>query len=714
MHNHVGFWGRQLGLVTVMTLLAGHISATPQPHPRIWLDDTTMARLQAARTANTPEYQTLKNWCDARLGQNLNEGYQWLDWYTYLHNYALLYQITGDPAYGNKGVVYLKAILRDRYVHGDGLGGPNAILVDRGYVSRSMGVGAAVGRDWLDGAPDLTPALVQECTARMNDWYTVLHQPGNPDIYAINEPWVNYWAGHFAMTWGAYIAFEGDPGYNPAWETKAEEMWADAVEIFNGPHAGGDYSEGWNYGPRALRHTLGYPWALETGTDRPDNHWDEITACDELVYGQIHWLHPSRELLSDDGRWTGDLKGDPRPATAAFLSVLTDSSPQAKGLARWYATNLNFGASSIDHWEAVLFTDRSITPIAPTAANMGGLTWQSYGNAATRSHEWSNLDATWVNVHAWTDYGISLSYGDIKIASRREPLLVDGHMWQLEGSYANMPAIAGSHTYAPYQEYWHEDTTMKVDAADGDYTYFKLDNLRALYDGNHNNNPSAQFFQRDIVFVVPDHTIVFDNIRGTSAANTVAEQWHTMGNPTLAGDTATLTNGTARLFLRTITPPVTTTKVSTNSSRAGTWRVVADPVDNVVINHIVTAFEAADSTQATMTPIVEQAGAGMKGIHIQDPADPTVVLFSISEGSPLTSATFNFAPVADTTRVVLVGMTPSVDYAIQTVPVSGASGVFQVNAAISAGGPVRSKANGSLAFDAQAIVPATSQHLRIY
>lgn len=709
MQSHVGFWGRQLGLVTVITTLAGTLYATPQPRPRIWLDDTTMARLQAARTANTPEYQTLKNWCDARLGQNLNEGYQWLDWYTYLHNYALLYRITGDARYGNKGVVYLKALLRDRYTHGDGLGGPNAIQVDSGYVSRSMGVGVCIGRDWLYDAPDMTPALVQECTARMNDWYPWIHRP---QTYGINEPWVNYWAGHFGMTWGAYIAFEGDPGYNPAWETKAEEMWADAVETFNGPHAGGDYSEGWNYGPRALRHTLGYPWAVETGTDRPDNHWDEITACDELVYGQLHWLHPSRELLSDDGRWTGDLKGDPRPATAAFLSVLTDTSPQAKGLARWYATNLNAGASSIDPWEAVLFTDRSITPIAPTAANAGGLTWQSYGNAATRSHEWSNLDATWVAVHAWTDFGISLSYGDVKIASRRKPLLVDGNMWQLEGSYANMPAITGSHTYAPYQEYWHEDTSMKVDARDGVYTYFKLDNLRALYDGNHNNNPSAQFFQRDVVFVAPDHVIVFDNIRVTALpTNTVREQWFTMGNPTLAGDTATLTNGTARLFLRTITPPVTLAKAS-NSARAGTWRVDATPVTAAVTNHILTAFETAGSTQAAMTPIAEQAGFGMKGVHIQDPAGPAIVLCSIGEASPQTSATFTFQPVATTTRVVLTGMTPG-GYGLNVTPATG--GGVQVNAFANAGGPHMATANGSLTFEVTATLPPpASSHMKVY
>ena len=71
---------------------------------------------------------------------------------------------------------------------GDGLGGTNAIQIDSGYVSRSLGTGVAMGRDWLDGAPNLTPALVNECTTRMGEWMTWVHRP---ETYGIGEPMIH-------------------------------------------------------------------------------------------------------------------------------------------------------------------------------------------------------------------------------------------------------------------------------------------------------------------------------------------------------------------------------------------------------------------------------------------------------------------------------------------------------------------------------------------
>lgn len=700
---------KKLSLATLfVTFFATAASAAPQPHPRLWLDDTAMARMQAARTANTPEWQRLKNWGDARIGLNLNEGYQYLDWDSYVRNYGLLFQITGNPVYGNEGVKYLKAMLRDRNAIGDGLGGPNAIQIDSGYVSRSLGAGVAVGRDWLDGAPDLTPAIIAECTARMNDWYPWIHRP---QTYGINEPWVNYWSGHFAMTYTAFISFEGDPGYNPVWETKSEQMWAAGRDIMNTVQAGGDYTEGWNYGHRAMRQVIGYPWALETGTDRANNHWGEINYPNEVVRAHINMLHPSRQLTSDDGRWTGDFKGDPRATTAMMMSVVSDTDAQTKGLARWYATNLNIGDSS-DPWEGMLYTDRTIAPIAPTAATMGGYTWKGFGHAVSRGADWSDLNASFVDVVGWTDYGIEANFGCTKFTSRQELLLIDGNTYQLEGQYTNMPRIAGTHTYAPYQEYWHDPAVMTVEGQDGVYTYFKLANLDYLYNGVNDDNPSAAYFQRDIAFLAPDHLIVFDNIRSKTAANTVAEQWYLMGNPTISGNTATLTRPNAKLFARTMAPAVTLSKTNTNSSRPGSYRLDAVPTSNTTTTRFVTAFEAGGTSQSAMTPIVTQTGFGMTGVHIQDPAAPMIVLFSVGENSSQTSATFTFTPVAANTRVVLTGMQAGAAFAVATSPNPG--GGIDVNAFVSPGAPNVAGANGSVTFVVPTIVPGQSDQFSVF
>lgn len=677
-------------MASCLVALATTASAAPQPHPRIWLNAPTITRLQSARTANTAEWQTLRNWCDSHLGQNLPEGYQYLDWYSYVLNYGLAYRITGDNAYGNEGVKYLVAMLRDRDAIGDGLGGTNAIAIDVGYVSRSLGVGVAMGRDWLDGAPNLTPALINECTTRMGEWYTWVHT--DPQCYGLDQPSNNYYAGHFGMTYSAFIAFEGDPGYQTAWETKAEEMWVDVRATLNQEFQGGDSPEGWNYGHRAIRHLLGYPWALETGTDRA-NHWNEIDVTSSVVRAQLHMLHPSRDYMADDGRWSGDVKGDPRPTTCLMMSVLSDTDATAKGLAVWQASHL-VGAAAPDPWESMLYTDPSIAPIAPTAANMGGLTWKGWGQATTRAADWTNLAATFVNVIAWTPSQEEANFGEVKLSSRGELLLVDGQTWQLEGEFANIPLISGTHTYAPYSEYWHDAAGMTVESEDGVYSYFKIDNMENAYDGVNDNDPSAAYVRRDVVFLPPDHMVVFDNIRTTSLANTVAEQWHLMGQPTISGDTAVLTKPNAKLFVQTVNPAVGLTKVDNDSGREGTWRLTAAVTTPSVVNHVITLFEATAPAQGSLTPHEQLTASGFKGLHIQDASDEVVLMLATAEDAANTTCQFTYLPVAGSARVVVIGMAPNTTYTVTTTPAGGG----QYTVSVAAGTGVTSKANGSLAF----------------
>ena len=687
-----------LAIVALTTL--ADAAPGPLPHPRIWLNAATITRLQAARTANSAEWQSLDNWCSSHLGQNMNEGYQYLDWYNYTLSYALAYRVSGNTAYGNEGVKYLTAMLRDRNVIGDGLGGTNAILIDAGYVTRSLGAGVAMGRDWLDGAPNLTPALINECTTRMNEWYNLIHVPGT---YGIDEPTTNYFAGHFAMTYSAFIAFEGDPGYQSAWETKSEEMWVLARDLFNTQGDGGDSVEGWNYAHRAYRHMLGYPWALETGTNRP-NHWNEIDVTSEIVRAQISMLHPSREVMSDDGRWSGDYKGDPRSTTCLMMSVLSDTDPTAKGLAVWYANNLEFQPGGPDRWESFLFTDSSIAPIAPTVANMGGLTWKGWGHSVARGDDWTNQEATFVDAVGWTHSAEEANFGEVKISSRQETLLVDGQTYQLEGEFTNMPRITGTHTYAPYQEYWHAPSSLKMDSLDHVYTFFRFVHIDYAYNGVNDDDPSCSYFERDVVFLVPDHVVVLDNITPTGLGNTITEQWYMMGNPTLSGDTATLTKTNAKLFMRTVSPAVTLSETNTNASRADTYRVDAAINTPSMTNRILTLFETSDESQAAMTPATQLNPVGFIGVQVHDATTPQIALFATAQNPANSSCSFSFVPDATATRVVITGMQPSANFSVSVTPGSGST--FDVS--ITSGSGVTSQDDGSLTFIANTSLSTVS------
>lgn len=419
-----------------------------------------MARLQQSAAENSPEWRALKSWCDNNLNQDLSDGYQGLGWQAYLYNYALAYRVTGNAAYGNKGVTYLKAILNDRPGGagggdiGNGDGGAEAIYIDAGYVSRSLGASLGVGRDWLDGAPDLTPELISEVNLRMSQWYNVvvnnIPNSNGRTVYAYDAPWDNYYAGHFYMLYAAGIGLAGDPGYDPAWLQEALNGWNNKVlPLINGMLKGGEWIEGWNYGPLASRTFMQFPLAMQTGSSYA-SFWGDTQWHRELVKGHLHMLHPSRNTTGDNGSWTGSSKGDPRAGTMLYLSTFAPLSQTEKGLARWYVENISDGSADYGQlWEAFLFNDDSIEPLQPTEQNVGSLAYQSAGHGYIRSDQWSSKDATFVELIGGPPNGPGgqgeMNLGEIKITGQQDLLLVDGDTWQYASDYANIMTITPMH-----------------------------------------------------------------------------------------------------------------------------------------------------------------------------------------------------------------------------------------------------------------------------
>lgn len=603
------------------------------PHPRIWLSPAVKSTLQAKVSENTPEWQALKGWCDTNLGTNLPEGYQGLSWRAYLLSYALCYQMTGVDAYGNQGVVYLKALLYDDVRSGpvgSGGGGAESIQVDSGYVARSIGAGAALGRDWLDGAPDLDPSTIALVNQRLGEWISWYNSSG----YAKDSPTDNYYAGYFAMVYLAGLGLYGDVGYDSTWLSQAEEMWSsDVLPLLNGNLDGGDWLEGWNYGPWAAREYMQYPLALETAAG-DTSAWSETDWHEDLVKSAIHMLHPSRMLMSDDGSWSGDASKKGWPAlriNAAFLAEATPISAELKGLARWYENNLVNVQGAPSFWEAFLWLDPSADQAPPTVGNMGLYHSMGLGHMVARS-SW-DVNATFVDMIGRRQD--NYNPGEIKIASRGVPLLVDADTYQLSGSLANVPMISGGHTYAPYPEPWHSEVNV-ISEENSAYFYRKVENLEKAYDGPDwsTPNPSTSHNTRQTLFLRPDLVVNYDNIILMDATqNKVSLQWNFMGNPDISGNKITLTNGSGKLFVTTLGHPVTQTKSLTTAGRNNVYKVEIDVADDPLINQLITVFETAEGTSMTRCDpvVIKDINGHMKGLFIQSETDPNknwVLLFT--------------------------------------------------------------------------------------
>jgi len=684
--------------VLLSILFAAPAQAAPLPHPRIWLNSAIISRLQTARANNTAEWQALRSYCDSHLGQNIASGYQFLDWYAAVLNYGLAYRVSGNTTYGSEGVKYLTALLRDRNTIGDG-GGAAAIHTDSGYVARDLGTGVVVGRDWLDGAPGMTTSLINECGTRLNDWITWYEGNG----FNRDNPGTNYHAGYFTMVYTASIGLEGDANYQASWQTKAETLWTAVLTYMNGAGAKGDWLEGWNYAPWAVREYIGYPFALETGTTR-DNHWSQTTWPTDLVMSNVHMLYPSRAMFDDNGIWSGNEKGDPRPGVCLMCSVMSPTGATTKGLGVWFAHRLNWAlGDGMLEWEGFLYTDPSIAEVAPTAGNMGGLAFLMYGHSVSRSGDWSNLNATYVDVVGRPIDDIGLNTGEVKIGSRGHILLIDGRTYEVTSDFANVPDITGSHLYAPLQGYWHDAVTHNMDNVDSAYTYSKIDNMQGCYGSNDGSLPDVSYMRRDTAFLRPDFVAVLDTVNTVSTSNHITEKWFVANQPSINGATATNTVGNARLFTTTVNPAVSVSSAVNPGSRTPSYnpnegftaiyKVMATPTTPTTSNSILQLFETADSTQGSMTAYDKLTPTGFLGVSIKHATNPRVVLFATGPSPQATSCSFTFTPVAYPTQVLVVGMKPSTSFSVTT------TGTTTKTVTIATGAGYTSTSNGALSFN---------------
>ncbi|WP_456406388.1 hypothetical protein [Thiolapillus sp.] len=662
-----------LFLLLASLWLAPALAGVNTAHPRIWLDSSTISRLQAAVSANTPEWQALKSWCDAHVGDNMRDYYQGVDWQRYMLNYALAYRATGNATYAQEAIVYLRALTYDAGggygsgVVGNGSGGASSITHDSGYGARSYGMSLPVGRDWLDGAPGLTSDLIRDINTRMDQWITWVFT--NDRAYATEDPTDNYYAGYFSMVYTAAIGLAGDTGYKSEWLNRAESMWFNGVRpLINGLFDGGEWQEGWNYGHWAVREYLLYPVALASGTDM-NTHWSETNWHEDLVKSQLHSLYPSRDYVSDNGSWSGDTKGDPRNATLHFLASFTPLNSTLRGIAAWGANKMKADTHQI-RWENFLFANPNITEIQPNSTNLGGLSYSMKGHGMARGDEWSNTMATYVDVVGGLEENSQGEYnfGEVKIGSRGEILLVDADTWEFASEFANILTITGNHQHAPYQEGRTPDISFDVAGVPHKFAYFLSNNLEQAYDFDYDNYddggaPSASAYRREVAFLPPDHVIVLDNIQPTSEANRVTLQWHFADSPDLNGNLVSLTRGAGKLFLRPfgssfdISVHDASDKRSRSNPPLNVQRVELEPTNGSTDLQLFSVFQAADSTTANMdstTPVTSGAG-NMKGINIDANNTALVAMFS-KDTSLQKEVVYNPSFTQSTTRHLLTGM----------------------------------------------------------
>jgi MYXO-CTERM domain-containing protein len=641
-----------------------HVSAAGTPagaptaaHPRLFLDPATLATLKTQSTDPTKGASLAKTKCDVAYAtpKQVEWGFGWA--YA-ASSCALAYQLTGDSAYATKGLYFVNALLDDYHAVGDGLGGDDVVTHDTGYFMRVYAPYAALSYDWLHDAPGMTETLRAKMRGRFAAWLAWYDTKG----YLRHRAGANYQAGYlFAATLIA-IAEGGEAG--PA----GEQAWTNVTgTLFDvdmigqtkpgGALDGGDWAEGWQYGPLSvLEYALSTRALAEQGRHYPliDKY------VSDLVRRYLHASSPAAHGLWIGGDTShGEWQHAPPNARVLIAAVAGTASNETKARAR-----AEMAARSLTDKESPVFqalADAAIFPAAPPSAVEPTVYVAPSMQTIFARGAWTDT-TTWslftsgprlVEDHQHADAG------NWVMSRGADNLVVDASPYSsLSSLTSNAPAV-DSNAVPPYQTpsqgwfnlygkthlVWSRALPGGGAVARGDYA----DNFR-----RETNASDVQVALRDFVFLPAgdDGTVVtFDRVKTGDAARGAHFRVTTPGTATVSGKQATATVGASSLRVQML-------YASSGSLYLGTPAVQDDcsgmdwgkcdkarfPVTTVKLDvagpspaAIIVSDSAAAGAAAAPTELL--SGVGYRGVLLTRGVLKTAIIGADSDpvaGAPLT------------------------------------------------------------------------------
>lgn len=372
---------RWMAVWGVALVSAVAVAAPPEPtgpHPRMLLDSDLRAAWKKLATDDRSAVGRAIAYCDSARTSHDHDASQYhgWEWAKTLQACLVAWAATDKLEHETTALRFFAALLDDLDTIGDRKGGDAAATRDSGYAIRNLAPYTALAYDWLHDAPGMTPALRQHARQRWAAWL---------DWYASNgfrrrDPATNYQAGFLiaatlvAVAQGGEAAEEAGPA---RWKFVADELWGKDMAAALAPGGlleGGDWPEGWGYGPLSVAE---YAVAARIAK-RAGIAVEGITPwLSSVLRRHVYGLTPS------DGVWPGGDTDSPRstidPNQLTLEAVaLGDAPPTDKRFANGELTRLKFEPEPLIY-DALAAASGSPTPV-PRA------TWPTwYRTAATET-----------------------------------------------------------------------------------------------------------------------------------------------------------------------------------------------------------------------------------------------------------------------------------------------------------------------------------------
>lgn len=448
-------------LVLLLTSAVAH-AAPPEPagpHPRMLLDAPTKAAFRAMAKLERGPVVGAVNLCnEARTTDEHDHAvYMGSAWSRVLQACLVAWAATDKPEHAKTAIRFFDALLDDLDKIGDKQGGDKAAIRDSGYAIRNLGPYTALAYDWLHDK--LTPAQrlkARERWAAWLDWYT---EKG----YRARVPGSNYQSGFLAAATLIAIAQGGEAAEENGpkrWAFVADELWGKdmaAALAAGGILDGGDWPEGWQYGPLAVAH-----YALAARIARSAGI--EVKGIDAwlgaVLRRHVHGMSPGDRVYAAQD--TEDEQPNLAPHVLTLDAVaLGEASPEDRAWAKGELNRLGLVDKDFLLYDALAAAAPGKPAIPPRE------TWPTwYATPATATvFARTRWDARAVWLVAECNHALDVDHrqpkaGNFVLSRGKDDAIVDPSPYgSVSTLTSNAPTVASAHLpkdYIPSQGAWGE------------------------------------------------------------------------------------------------------------------------------------------------------------------------------------------------------------------------------------------------------------------
>jgi hypothetical protein len=543
---------------TKPVLLGQPTLATPKSGAsRILLDARAIERLRDSSQQRTPAFLRAQARAEQGLRETAQSGYQGFEWADMVATQALLWHATSDARYADAAVRYLRALLDDRFVVGDGKGGAEVVRHDSGYGIRTFGAYAALGYDWLRHAPAMNDALRARVLERLGQWLDWYQKSG----YLRDRPSANYYWGYLTALSFAGLAAAGESKSADTWlKTAQNELSTRVLPELRDTLKGGGWPEGWQYGEYTTLEIALVSRAMQTGAGIDVR--SKLPWLGETVTHYAHALLPDGKSIYDGGTW-GQHPARPSGLGVAALSIALEGFDEARAAeARYLSTHALPPLQREQVWLGLLADRPGASASSPRADGVTSLHAPGQGLTFARS-DWS-ATATWASFQAGprlAEDHQDADQGHFELFRGSDGLLIDGGGSEGSATINHNTLLiddGGENlNYPPNQGVWGARVRTTRFGDDGQVVV-AVGEIGEAYApkcaSQGCSRRSVEQLTRSFVFVRPALLVIDDRLKLADEDYSAVWAAHVSVSPSNAADLSSAIVGSSRVDVRTLEP----------------------------------------------------------------------------------------------------------------------------------------------------------------